>query len=62
MAGGGQRPGVKGWGRGDEGQYPETAMKDMRPAIKDWGDTAAIMSQLDMVISVDTAWYIWPGR
>ena len=29
-------------------------LEDMSPAIKDWGDTAAIMSQLDMVISVNT--------
>ncbi len=29
-------------------------IRDMRPYIKDWADTAAIVSQLDLVISVDT--------
>ncbi len=30
-------------------------IEDLRPVIKDWGDTAAIVSRLDLVISVDTA-------
>ncbi len=32
----------------------EVRIEDLRPVIKDWGDTAAIVSQLDLVISVDT--------
>lgn len=28
---------------------------DLAPAIKDWGDTAAILEKLDLVISVDTS-------
>ncbi|MCP4165654.1 MAG: TIGR03032 family protein, partial [Chloroflexi bacterium] len=37
-----------------DGWQGEVRIEDLRPVIKDWGDTAAIVSQLDLVISVDT--------
>jgi hypothetical protein len=36
------------------GDWQRTAIIDLAPLIRDWGDTAALVSQLDLVISVDT--------
>ena len=34
---------------------PEITVEDLSPQIKNYGDTAAIVSQLDLIISVDTS-------
>lgn len=38
----------------EPGDWQRTAIIELAPLIRDWGDTAALVSQLDLVISVDT--------
>jgi ADP-heptose:LPS heptosyltransferase len=35
-------------------EHPATDLIDLAPLIQDWGDTAALLQQLDLLIAVDT--------